>query len=248
MNTSDGKFAVCSHSATEYEMGNFHAPKPYIAKLETDGDIIWENRYGPFAYPVELTKIIEIQDGNFVASGFRNDYECERGLIVKVDSETGDSLWYRIYSFVDNTEEEYDCHFRDIIETGDSSLVACGYVEPTPGYPSTDTWVMKVDSMGCLVPGCDVSILENQQQANFICYPNPASQYLNIYLETKIKNFQHSTFNLYNLEGELVKCFEPNESGITYMLDVSTLPSGCYILQYTEDDGIFATRRVNVVH
>gem|GEM_PF-1440427 len=31
------------------------------------------------------------------------------------------------------------------------------------------------------------------------------------------------------------------------MLDVSTLAAGCYILQYLEDDGIFATRRVNVV-
>ncbi len=104
-NTSDGKYAVCSWAASEYEMGNFHPPRPYMAKLDTSGEIIWENRYGGFNYPTYLTKIVETQDGNFVSAGLRSVAGEERGLIIKADGETGDSTWYRIYSFVDGLEE-----------------------------------------------------------------------------------------------------------------------------------------------
>ena len=66
----------------------------------------------------------------------------------------------RNYFYYDADVEEGQGRFFDVLPTADNGCIAAGVAynpvnAPYPPGHSQDTWVVKVDSMGCVVPGCD---------------------------------------------------------------------------------------------
>jgi hypothetical protein len=113
-------------------------------------------------------------------------------------------------------------------------------IEPTPdgGFAAVgtmafsidntqDTWVLKVDSFGCLKKGCEVTSVPqiNQPIAQLKIYPNPAAEIVNIEI-TPAGNQQEYVFNLYDMLGKkvLTKKLHPYENKV----NVSQLTSGIY--------------------
>ncbi len=161
--------------------------RPYIAKIDsTDGAIIWEREYGPAAYSTTLFAGKETPDGDLIACGVT--YEAsqannvQQGLLLRTTSE-GDSLWMFSYFYQDSLISTGQGRFYDVLPTHDGGFIAAGAAyNPVggpypPGY-SQDTWVVKVDGNGCIVPGCNnVGITE--QATNLLdalsIFPNPAN-------------------------------------------------------------------------
>jgi Secretion system C-terminal sorting domain len=239
---SDSNYVMCS--ALEDGMGSTNqSMRAYAAKVDTTGDIVWEHQYGPYSYPILLTKIEECTDGTFIAAGMKQEQFNYHGLLLKLSSE-GDSLWYRTYTYADE-ELDIDCILRDVIQTTDGGYIACGYTDAITEEESRDTWVLKVDEWGCLVPGCQVGILEKEQTVNFLTYPNPANDVLNIYLESL--HHPDGVFNLVDINGKCVKKFKAADNRMTYMLDVSSLAGGMYFLQYLGENGSVLSKRIEII-
>ena len=162
------------------------ALRPYIAKIDsTDGAIIWEREYGPTAYSTTLFAGKETPDGDLIACGVTyaasEANNVQQGLLLRTTS-TGDSLWMYSYFYQDDVISTGQGRFYDLLPTNDGGFIAAGAAyNPVggpypPGY-SQDTWVVKVDGNGCIVPGCNSTGI-TEQATNlldaFTIFPNPA--------------------------------------------------------------------------
>lgn len=179
---SDGHVLV----ASAYGANSDEDAWPYLAKLDsTDGSTIWEHTYGNAAYNTTFFAVKELAQGDLIAVGqsrqLTNDMYLQ-GLLVRTNSQ-GDSLWMRHYYYADSLMTDGLGTLRDVEPTPDGGFVAVGATWSSasgnnPPQYNQDMWVLKVDSMGCLVPGCDGIGMIASQNTNYkevlSIAPNPA--------------------------------------------------------------------------
>jgi hypothetical protein len=60
----------------------------------------------------------------------------------------------RTYEYADEQVTSGKGRLRDVALTPDGGYIAVGRTLAVPGIYSQDVWVINVDSMGCLEPGC----------------------------------------------------------------------------------------------
>ncbi|MBL7964778.1 MAG: T9SS type A sorting domain-containing protein [Flavobacteriales bacterium] len=164
---------------------NYQPSRVYMAKLDSaNGSIIWEHEYGQAAPNTLLLAGKECPNGDligaggsFVSTGPNND----KGVLLRTTS-TGDSLWMFTYYYQDSIISNGQGRFYDVLPTADGGFIAAGVARNPVGGPyppgySQDTWVVKVDSLGCIVPGCN-SVGISEQATNLLdaisIFPNPA--------------------------------------------------------------------------
>jgi hypothetical protein len=130
-----------------------------IYKVDQDGALLWRKLYGPTSR-IGLFTVQEVPGStDLVAAGF-NDSQAFGGGITGVllrTTATGDSLWMRSYTYSDNLLTNGNSGFYDMQPTPDGGFIAVGftyYAILSDTTYSQDVWVVKVDSMGCLEPGC----------------------------------------------------------------------------------------------
>lgn len=177
----DGNILLASGRGYE---ANGEALRLYIAKLDaTDGSIVWEHQYGPIAYSTTFFTGKQVPSGDLIACGvsYFGPGEHQRGILLRTNGE-GDSLWMRSYYYQDSLVSTGQGRFYDVLPTDDGGFIAAGAtyfpaVEPNPPGYSQDTWVVKVDGDGCIVPGCDgvgVSEVATNLLGALSVFPNPA--------------------------------------------------------------------------
>lgn len=183
---ADGHVLVASGHA--FAAGG-DAMRPYLAKLDsTDGSIIWERDFGPTAPNTLFFTSKECPGGDLIAAGVTyagmgiSANNVQKGLLCRTTS-AGDSLWMFAYYSVADSLTDGTGRFYDVLPTADGGFIAAGaaYFSASGNNPpgiSQDTWVVKVDSMGCVVPGCN-SVGITEQATNLLdaisIFPNPAS-------------------------------------------------------------------------
>ena len=103
-----------------------------VAKLDFDGNIIWQNNFGGNSEE-RITKFIETNDGGFVGVGdtWSSDLvlhpfngEGTNSYIIKISSN-GELLWFDTFGG-DNYEQ-----FYDVVELNDNSLIVSGRFSST---------------------------------------------------------------------------------------------------------------------
>lgn len=106
--TSSGDFIVVGKK-------NWRA---YVAKLNAQGELVWENTYTFSPYENEAMSIVETHDGNFAIGGTRWVLSNERGLIFKIDPD-GNVIW-------DMQVSGFSHVIKKITETSDHGIIATG--------------------------------------------------------------------------------------------------------------------------
>jgi hypothetical protein len=173
---------------------NSQAMRCYVAKLDsTDGSIIWENEVGPTAPSTLFLAGKECPNGDLIATGatYANMGmgSGQKGLLCRTTSE-GDSLWMFAYYSVADGLTDGTGRFYDVLPTPDGGFIAAGaaYFSASGNNPqgiSQDTWVVKVDSTGCIIPGCN-NVGISEQATNLLgaisIYPNPARDHATVQL------------------------------------------------------------------
>jgi hypothetical protein len=214
------------------------AQRPYLAKLDSaDGSIMWEREYGPITYSTQFFPAKERPNGDLIAAGVCYYGGDQQGLLLRTTSE-GDSIWMRSYYSQDTLLDDGNGRFYDVLPTEDGGFIAAGaaYFSASGNNPpgiSQDAWVVKVDSMGCVVPGCDgvgvTEIITNLNRA-LIVYPNPAhgQVQVGITLPSSLRNGQALQLTFVSASGQVGLVHAAREG--SNEVDIRALASGLYYI------------------
>lgn len=163
-----------------------------VAKYDAQGTELWSSDLiygGSELNPCHFNDGFELEDGSFVLAGEIQNTTIpglwENGMIFKLDPE-GSVLWSRFYAHYVELPVGYDHLFSAVEPTSDGGFILTGEAQgPTP--PNTSRlWLVKLDSMGCLVPGCHtvgVQEFESALQSALQVSPNPAREAVRFSLE-----------------------------------------------------------------
>ncbi|HRF75160.1 MAG TPA: hypothetical protein PLB46_01225 [Chitinophagales bacterium] len=162
------------------------APMPdYVGKLDYNGNFIWRTFFnGPYKQDIWGIREMEKKSIMVVGTKIPDDVSQGSGFICKLDSN-GVKLWERTYY----TRTDRDNYFTDVAKVSDG-----GYILTGSAWSATDrdVWLVRLDSMGCLEPGCDIVdvptiTVNNTTLFNF--YPNPMHNTATVELQIPY-NFQ----------------------------------------------------------
>ena len=137
--TTDGGYAVCGYTESK-GAGGYDA---WIAKLDENGEIVWDKAFGGIEAEV-ANSIIQTGDGGYVLAGYTWSEGAGRedAWVIKLD-ENGEIVWDKTFGGSD--EDVARC----IIQAEDGGYVLAGYTE-SKGAGRYDAWVMKLDEEGNL--------------------------------------------------------------------------------------------------
>ena len=233
----------------------------------TDYNVYWE----------KLTNIVQTCDSNYVVGGDwytytptpDNDEDDENrwdAYIVKLNRENGEIIWERNFHYLDVPNDQHK--MVDMKATLDGGIIFCGESrDATPTakadyeieYPRQQGWLVKLDECGCLVPGCDTlcnyvgcGIADTTTSlpsfgSHFIIGPNPAAQFINIYIGTlESLNLEYLHFTLHDVQGKLVYEFEPTQTETTYMLSTEKFANGLYVLSLSDGERVLQQEKLVV--
>ncbi len=144
----DADGAVISWNSTRSDdLPNYHE-RMVLAKRTSTGTLLWErsaiNGVDCFASDLEI-----LPDGGYIAAGTKQG----RGVIVRHDT-AGYMLWTRDYKVLHGQHA-----FSDVERTSDAGFLLTGIAWRSLPFDAGIqshfvTWVLKTDSLGCVVPGC----------------------------------------------------------------------------------------------
>jgi len=258
--TQDGGFAFVGAIATEHFTGADNV-LPWVVKLNSVGDTLWTNiNYGISESPYDnnFKDIIELINGELVICGQQRVENLDtinysgpqrtKGVIAKYN-KNGNKKWIRYYNHPELVEGISSEHIlNSIVQTSDGGFAAAGWLFPDPPDTGTqDTWVIKVDSFGCLVPGCEVVSVPKIQSAivELRVYPNPANNYITI--ESANYEAKNSIrVEISNSVGQMV-IRESYISQGSHNVDLSTLSTGIYLLQILDGKEVIQKQLIEVV-
>ncbi|WP_066758844.1 T9SS type A sorting domain-containing protein [Crocinitomix algicola] len=245
--TPDGGLLYCGRIGQYFpDFGGYNDYKLRIVKLNSDFEEEWEIELGEYTILSYLgfNQIKPINDSEYVAVGFHTTSEdYQTGILVKFNL-SGEKIWERRYRKIPHYGSEIAQHrLYDVDITPDNGFVMVGDAinhYETEDLPGQKAWLIKVDSFGCLVPGChelDLGISENITNYESVpVYPNPATNSLFYYHHQD--NFEPVQVTIFSANGQTVQTWQINTNDITCEVDVSDFQVGMYILKVTDKKGV----------
>lgn len=227
----------------------FALTQAYMAELDQDdGSFVWQRWYGPIVNLTTLFTAKEVHPGaGCISAGFTFEPNTNffKGVMLRT-AANGDSLWMRNYFYYDSLMTDGMGEFKDVIPTQDGGFIACGYTNgaytgPYPANYSQDVWVVKVDSLGCIVPGCDVPMGITSQITNMgyalTLYPNPVRDQLHvsIKLPSSFRSEGPLVLTVVSADGRMVRQQQvPTSAPDEFVIDVQALAAGGYTLHLSD--------------
>jgi hypothetical protein len=214
-----------------------------MQKVDDNGNTVWHKEYGTLERNVALSNVKELPNGDLIACGVldvpigTSGSKQAYGVLLKTDS-AGNEKWMQLYKGAKTNDNVGQSFLYDVVVMPDGGYTAAGYV--TSAYvSSTDTtgpsvWILRVDSNGCLTPGCTPASNGIKQLstngAQFSAYPNPFNNELMV-----------SVTLPENIQGAMLQLIEPAtgrilmEKPITdkqqeVVFDTKELSSGLYLV------------------
>ncbi len=145
-------------------------------------------------------------------------------------NDQGDTLWNRFYNYYGGLYDEIP---YDMKLTPDGGVVVTGYILTSVIPTNNDAFVLKVDSMGCEIPGCHVSVSEIVAGVQIKLYPNPTSGQITI--DTELGKINNGTVEIYDITGKLVAEYELSKVTSTTKIGLDQLSGGIYTYAVLEN-------------
>ena len=253
----DGGYAVNGFRDQPWSSGNYEYP-PTVFKLDSDGEILWENTFITPLYDRKLINNLHTAaNGDIIGEGYRkfdrddlNRYvDC--GWIFRLDPDSGEVIWDR--TLCDYRSPIYDMGFWDGVELANGDLVFTGLYQDTfpnamPFINDPNVWLVRLSAEGCLVEGCnewtiinpDGSITASEEQplpeGRFVVYPNPGNGQVWVALQGVYPDGKQCRIILYDAQGRAMKT-ETFYAGSPQPFDWGDLPPGMYYYLIRADAG-----------
>ncbi|KJJ39724.1 hypothetical protein MB09_00660 [Aequorivita vladivostokensis] len=199
----------------------------WVLKLDSTGNIIWQNTIGGASGDIPLT-VLETSDGGYFISG--SSLSNISGDKTDNTFEDSQSFWILKLNSVGIIEWQNDIdgslgeRLPKAIQNNDGSFMICGQSSSNISGDKTensrgeaDFWIIK--------HAATLGLEENPFNTTITLYPNPAKNKLQ--LNTQEKTIDQ--INIYTITGSKVLQLEVNT--VSPAIDVSSLASGVYYLQ-----------------
>lgn len=237
----DNIYLIAGSSAIGNAFADYSEEYLSVSAVNQDGDLIYSRVYGDHNWQNALTSIKHVDQSGFIAAGYYNESANQVGVLLRLN-ELGDSLWLRKYHLL---EGNY-CYFRDVMPTLDGGFIAVGdaYPDQDAGV-GFDGWVVKTDAYGCVVPGCQLAIEDIHTNVEVSVYPNPASDFTNVYVKTRDPGVK-GVIQLFDELGNLLLTKAVIGGDLNIAIDVSSWPIGMYVLKYTNEQDELVVSKVLV--
>ena len=197
--------------------GDYGVPY-YVGKLDAEANVEWITYFNE-SREKYVASIYELEDGQIMVQGInKNHPESEiynTAWLAKV-SPQGEVLWERNYQ---GEEGDYSWRIQDMCLTLDGGFALAGAYRNIHNMENNpDVWILKVDSMGCLEPGCgselirvppnryytDIEDIPIPMMDVFSIYPNPISLDSKVYFHTSTLFSKVDLLQIHDLTGRLV--------------------------------------------
>ncbi len=208
----------------------------FIAKYSSTGSEIWKKAYGltQMLYD-DIRQAIELPNTDIVIVGVSRDSVIGDylGWIMKTDS-AGEIKWSKWYQ-----QRPSQIHYlQDIALCSDGGFVANGSSSPLMAGESWDSWLLRVDSLGCDSVVCLSNTVIEAEPPNFKLYPNPADNAFFIESEQLIKGYKINDYT-----GRLILS-AGNVSRKEVVVDTHDLKNGIYVITLEFASGVTKVHRV----
>ncbi len=202
----------------------------YILKInDNTGEVEWQKR---FLYSINKTSGLLSSIGgmtyynsNLYALISHNVYlpNQEYIMFAKFDLQ-GNILWKRLFQQANYSNRAYS-----LTPTEDGFLICGDSKDSTHAKGDSDAWLIKTDSNGCIIPGCNakdnvVQIINPEKV--FTVYPNPAQNEINV--NTENLDIKIESLAIYNMQGQALKTVSK-----TTKINTEDLANGNYLLIIT---------------
>jgi hypothetical protein len=214
-----------------------------VSRYSPAGDLLWTDdavQSSGYGYMAQFTDAFQKPDGTVVTAGM---YEwqgiCFCGF-VQGYSLDGDPLWRGSFTYYDSLGGG-DHYIWDVEPTSDGGMILTGeadydYQEGSPA----NLWLVKLDSMGCVVPGCQ-SLGIHEQYTNLggalRVWPNPVHGQLHVAISLPPKYIASGEQHLVIVaaDGAVVRQQRvPTSSPNDVVMDVQGLSAGTYTVHLTD--------------
>ncbi|NNC95307.1 MAG: T9SS type A sorting domain-containing protein [Chitinophagales bacterium] len=217
----------------------------YIARIDLDGNVMWR-----YFFKTSPSNLISLWGGSVHKNSVYvcgNYAHSQQGYIAKLNSK-GQIVWERKYTTRNFPHFSHQYYITDIHIMDNGDILTLG---TAPSITDTtrfdrDIWVMRLDSMGCLVPGCDtlVGLEEVSIVPQLMIYPNPAKNSTKILLERPLQS--RIEIYLFNNLGEKVLKTNADPTTLDITLNLESFQSGLYFVQIVSNEGVIGNGKVIV--
>jgi hypothetical protein len=220
---------------------------PIIQKLTPDGDSLWT--YSPPGLNAQQCyDMATLNNGDIVFTGTPSNFEWLRCI-----SPQGKYKWHRKFKPPDSRDADR-LYLSRIIGTADGGMLIAGFYQKYPNNPEDhlddDIILIKLDSMGCITPGCGVEeifvgtndLVEGvAQPRTFRLQPNPASDAVTL-IYPGWQEGQQTIIDIFDLAGKRIKSLSID--AVVSEISINTLPKGIYLVRLYSSSGTSQTQKL----
>ncbi len=210
--------------------------QPMIVRMDTVFNTLWETPFitnDPYVN-IRIEDIIKVEDENYVAVAMSVDTGVINKLIALhfKFSSSGEKIWMRMHDIIMTQPTAFQ-HPKQVAQTLDGGyIIAAQSYTYSPPENVQSGWLIKTDSMGCVVPGCHLVATEElpEDMPDVRLHPNPAHDFLHVFA----RHEEDLQLRIYDLQGQLMGQFETRAGEGTWSVEVAHFAPGMYVLQITD--------------
>ena len=200
----------------------------------------WEPPYICKGLSTASLQSLSVQENGNILVGVESG---RKYFLVEYTAE-GIELWRRVIDvkhYIDSLNYSSPI-FGHSIRTSDGGILLGGVFQVKAENPvdyAYRVFLLKLDSVGCLVPGCDKTIITSTEAEEVRlengCWkltPNPAGAWVQVMIDqTCPRAHLVDRVVIYDHLGKIIRIASGQPGQDQYMLDTSLLPSGNYVVQ-----------------
>lgn len=250
-----------SNQGGYYGLGAYFPVPPFqgfIYRTDSEGEIQWHYNttfdFDTLEYKDVLPGVVkEMPNGDLVVAGYfaSNYLGSYYGLVSKINLE-GHPYWERIYT---STDDHFDDNMLfDFIIGPESEIVLVGSAYNNVPSEQQNFWLLKLDSLGCLVPGCDtlgINIVEiPTSESHILVYPNPVIDESIIQI-TGFTDVNSISISITDMSGKMIyqhsiseKNLVEDNNSIRFGFSRGRMQSGIYILSVYNENQLLGMHKI----
>lgn len=225
----------------------------FVYRANYEGNILW--KYSTsfdfdtlYDGQMDLGAIEELPNGDIIIGGYyaSNPFGVYIAVVCKVNIE-GEPYWERVYK---SNDELYDDNIINALSlTSDGGFIMSGGAYSNDAEEDQNFWVLKLDSVGCLTPGCDsldIPVMELPFNSEIAVYPNPANDF---FVVQSGENFRDATeVQLLNTNGQLIQTANISKGANSVILHIEDVEAGFYIVKIIDQRNRVQVKKLMVEH